>query len=687
MEFTIPKINLDGLKVRLEQGMVDDIAQGTQKVAEEASKQPDLKLKLNTINIANIDIGYDNKNSRMDTKLLLKKLVVEVNDIDLKKQMIDLDNLELNGVKGQLAFSKFEKQVKEALPEETAAVQSSQWKFKLGNANVSDIAFKFDDQNSTPVTKGIDYKHLDISNLNLKAKDLSYAPDVISGKVNEFTVKDKSGLDLQEFRTDFFYGPKGAELKNLYVKTPNTLLKDQIVVSYPSIASLSKDIGELAIDANIADSRLGFKDILLFVPALADTNPFKSNPNAVMLINTTIEGKVNNIYIPALEISGIGNTRIAASGRIKGLPDIKTAYFDMNVREFKSTAKDINMFVPAGTIPASIELPEVIAAKATFKGTLNNFNTNLALTSSFGNAKVKATFDQRRKNYERYDADAEFDNFNVGRLIKNDSIGQVSLKAKVKGTGLNPETANATLVADLIKAEYNGYTYKDLNVDGKINNGSFEATANMDDPNLDFDLAASGRFKDKYPNGKIKLNVDIADLNKLNLHAGPLKLRGNVDADITDGNPDNLNGKISLHKFMFADGKEEFALDSISIVAVSTPARDSIVLKSQFANAKIVGDYKLTQMGTALTNSIAKYYDTNPSAPKKTTDPQEFEFKLNINNDPIIQKLVPQLTRLEPIDINGRYNSVNDTIIVNGSIPRLIYGTNTITGAEFKIHP
>jgi hypothetical protein len=51
-------------------------------------------------------------------------------------------------------------------------------------------------------------------------------------------------------------------------------------------------------------------------------------------------------------------------------------------------------------------------------------------------------------------------------------------------------------------------------------------------------LVSSGSFKDKYPTGKIKLNVDIADLEKLNLHAGPLKLRGVVDADIQSANLD-----------------------------------------------------------------------------------------------------------------------------------------------------
>jgi hypothetical protein len=394
---------------------------------------------------------------------------------------------------------------------------------------------------------------------------------------------------------------------------------------------------------------------------------------------------VNDLYINNLEIKGIGSTVVAASGRIKGLPDAKNAYFDLDVRELRTTAKDINTFVPTGTIPANIKLPRTIAAKAKVKGTLENFNANINLASSYGKAKIKAAFDQRRKNYEKYDADIAIDNFDIGSLLSNDSLGRVTLKADVKGTGLDPKTANAKLTTKLIKADFNSYTYRNLDVDGKINNGTFEATAGMDDPNLDFDLTAKGGFKDKYPTGTLRLNVDIADLNKLNLHAGPLKLRGNVDADIVDANPANLNGKISMHHFMFANGKEEFGLDSVNIVAESTAEKNSILIKSQIVNATMEGKYNITEVGTALSNTIAKYYNTNPGAQRESVPPQNFVVRLKVNNDPVLYKLMPQIERLEPIVLAGRYNSEGDTLLVNGVIPRLVYGSYTISGASINI--
>jgi autotransporter translocation and assembly factor TamB len=682
MEFEVPNINLNGLRVRFKQDMVDEIAETTQKAAEEASKQPDLKLKLGNISLSDIDIAYDNKSSSLDTGLTLKKLNVDVENIDLKTQLIELESISIDGLKGQLAFGKFEKQVQQALPEESAAVAKAQWKFKLNAVDITNVAFKFDDQNSAPVATGIDYKHLDLSNFNLQAKDFDYGPDNISGNISKLTVTDKSGLNLQELRTKFTYGPKGAKLEDLYIETPQTLIKDRIAVAYPSLDAVTKDLGSLSLDANLNGSQIGFKDVLLFAPALADTAPFKGNPNGSLYINSTVEGKVSDISIANLELRGIGSTVVAASGRIKGLPDVKTAYFDLNVRDFRSTAKDINTFLPAGTLPPNFQIPPAISFKGTFTGTINNFNTNVNLATSYGNAKIKATFDQSQKGRERYNADVDIANFNVGALLNNDSIGRVTLKAKVKGTGLDPQTANATIDGRLVSAEFNSYTYRDLVLKGSINKGAFDVVASMDDPNLDFDLDAKGGFNGKYPKGKVHLNLDIADLDKLNLHAGPLKLRGNVDAAIDDSNPDNLNGVINLHHFMFNNGEEEFALDSINVVAKSTADTNSIKLKSQFAHANIVGKYKLTQLPTALNRTIAKYYNTGAVDTMGTIGAQKVAFDIKIDNDPILYKLIPQITRLEPITLNGRYNTEGDTLTVNGLIPRVVYGDNTISGIE-----
>ncbi|MEN2400804.1 translocation/assembly module TamB domain-containing protein [Flavobacterium sp. MC2016-06] len=684
MDFDIPNINLNGLKVILNQDLVEKIAEASVKTVDTISKRPDFKLKLNKISLSKIDILYDNKDSKLNSGLALGNLDLKVNKIDMKNQMLDFDTFQLKNLKGNLRLGAKDKQIKTPNLDTTAIAQTG-WKAKIQNVDIQNVAFKFDDMQSKPTQKGIDYSHLDLNKFNLNAEKLYYSTDTISGNIKTFTVNDKSGLQIQSFKTDFFYGPKNAYLNNLYLRTPQTLLKDKIKVQYPSIAKVSKNIETLNLDANLNQSKVGFKDILLFVPDLKKQEVFRKNPNAILLLNARLSGKVNDLSIQQFDMSGLGTTKVSLSGKIKGMPNVDKSYFDLNIKKMSSSAKDVLTFVPKGTIPNNIQLPSQFNVQGKFKGSIQNFKTNLTLNSSFGNAKVDALFDQRIKKSEKYDAQVYLLNFDLGRLIKNDSIGKITLKANVKGKGLDPKTAQAHLDGIIQKAEFNKYTYKDLALNGNIKNGAFDVKSGMKDPNLNFELVASGSTKEKYPSGKIKLNLDIADLEKLNLHAGPLKLRGNVDADIANSNPDFLNGKVFLSNIQILQKAEPIVLDSIRIIAVADQNHNNIKVSSQFLKAEIDGKYKLTTLSNSLTKSLSKYIDLQTPTTKATSDEQIVNFSLSVDNDPILFQLVPNLTGLEPIKITGKYNSVADSLEIKGTIPRIVYAGNTISDGKINI--
>jgi len=684
MDFNIPNIDLRGLKLVLNQDVVEKIAEVSVKTADTISKRPDFKLKLGTIALSKIDVSYDNKDSKLDSGIRLGNLNLEVNEVDLNKQLLDFENFEVKNLKGNLRLGTKDKQI-QAPSLDSTAIKQSGWKVKLNDVDLQDIAFKFDDMQSNPVLKGIDYKHLDLHKFNFKAEKLYYGNDTISGNIKTLTVNDKSGLQIQSLKTNFFYGPKNAYLNDLYLRTPQTLLKDQIKAGYPSIASLSKNIGELAIDANLNQSKIGFKDIILFVPNLQNQNPFKSNPNAILYLNTRVNGKVKDLNISKFEMSGIGSTRASLSGKIKGLPDAQKSYYDLAIKNLSSTSKDINSFIPTGTIPKNIQLPSQINLKGKFKGSVKNFKTNLALNSSFGNATVDGMFDQRVKKREVYDAKVSLTDFNLGKLIKNDSIGKISLKAKVKGKGLDPKTADAAVDGLVQKAVFNRYTYRDLALKGNIENGSFAVKSGMKDPNLNFDLTASGNTQDKYPTIKLKLNLDIADLEKLNLHAGPMKLRGNVDADIANSNPDFLNGKVFLSNIQILQKEEPIVLDSIRVLAFADKDSNNIKISSQFLKAEVKGKYKLTTLAASIKKSISKYIDLRTPKVNNESDEQRLSFMLKVDNDPVLFKLLPKLTGLEPFTITGKYNNQTDSLQVQGTIPRIVYANNTIADGKINI--
>ena len=684
MNFDIPNIDLNGLKVVLNQDVVEKIAEVSVKTVDTISKRKDFSLKLGKISLSQIDILYDNKDSKLDSGIKLGNLDLSVNKIDMNHQFLDFGTFELKNLSGNLRLGAKDKQI-QAPNLDTTAIKQAGWKVKLADVNLENIAFKFDDMQSKPLSKGIDYSHMDLNKFNFKAEKLYYGNDTISGNIKSFAVNEKSGLQIQSLKTDFFYGPKNASLDNLYLRTPQTLLRNKIKVTYPSLDALKKDIGNLTLDANLNQSKIGFKDILLFSPDLQKTNPFKSNPNAILYLNTWLSGKVEDLNIQQFEMSGIGTTKVSLSGKIKGLPDAQKAYYDLDIKKLSSTSKDIYGFVPAGTIPKNIQLPAQLTLQGKFKGSVQNFKTNLALNSSFGNAKIDALFDQRVKRREKYDATVYLLDFDLGRLIKNDSIGKITLKAKVKGKGLDPKTAQAQFDGLVQKAVFNKYTYRDLALKGNIENGSFAVKSGMKDPNLNFNLTANGNTKDKYPAIQLKLNLDIADLEKLNLHAGPMKLRGNVDADIANSNPDFLNGKVFLSNIQVLQDAEPIVLDSVRVIAFSDENRNNIKISSQFLKAEVDGKYKLTTLAAAVKKSLSKYIDLKNPKVNGESDEQRLAFTLTVDNDPILFKLVPKLTGLEPLKIEGKYNNVTDSLEIKGTIPRIVYADNTIADGKINI--
>ncbi|MEZ7504844.1 translocation/assembly module TamB domain-containing protein [Flavobacterium sp. Arc2] len=676
LDFEVPKIKIKGLNLKYRQG----IAQTTSQ--EDDTPQSNYKLLLGEIDLAKIAVDYQDEASKLSATISLKKGLAKFDKTDFYNHFFIIDVLNLSDANGKIAF---EKSVKKLTKKEPTATASRDWDFKVRKSNIKRVDFNYDNNNIAATPKGFDYNHLKLQSLSFDAQDIHYSSVSTSGKINAFKLKEQSGLDLQSFKADFFYGKTNSFLKNLYLKTPQTLVKDEIRIGYPSIAGISDHLEELSINATLKKSSVGFKDILLFVPGLANTVPFKDNPNAILQVNSKIFGKLGAIEIPGLEISGIGNTKIVGSGTITGLPDTKKAYFDLDLKEFSSTAKDFNTFLPKETIPNSISLPASFNVNGTFKGTISNFATDLVLESSFGPAKINALLDQRIKNKEKYDLKAKLENFDLGKLIKNNTIGKISGNATIKGSGLDPKTANAAVKGTIGKINYNKYNYTNLDLKGAINNGLFQAIADSNDPNLTFDLVTSGSFKDKYPAGKIKLNIDVADLEKLNLHAGPMKIRGALDADIQSVDLDYLNGKFNILNLTIADEKEQFVMDSITMIVTSASDKNILLFKSQFLNAEIEGKYKLTTIADALANSAANYYNLSQSRKATTTEKQQLAFKIGISDSPIILKLIPELKSLEPITITGRYNTVNDSIILNGAIPKLVYGGNTITNGILKV--
>ncbi|GAA4097056.1 hypothetical protein GCM10022392_20650 [Mucilaginibacter panaciglaebae] len=697
MKFNIPKINLSGVNAQIIQTPVGSSIAQAAKIDTTTAKPLDMELSLGTIDVSKIYVVY--RSSEMDANVNLNKFLVEMDKIDLKNQKVGIKSIELSDTKAALKLAKPKTVAKavikivKKLDTIAANPQNTRgWSATLGKIIFANDDIQFNNEAQAPVVKGLDFGHMHIRNLNADAENIAYSPDAISGNINSFTFNDKSGLTINRFHTKFFYGPKNAYLNDLLVETPNSVIQKQVQVSYPSLDAISKNIGSLHINANVDGTRISLKDVLLLMPTMASMEPFKHSPNSVFRIDGKVEGQVNNLNIPELEIRGLSNTHIKASARLKGLPDMNKAYFDVNLADFNTSAADIAKLAPAGSIPSNVSIPASMNLKGNFKGNMFNFNTKLNLRSTYGAMDLVASLKNgNHKNHATYAANIKANHLNVGALTKQPKmVGMVTMSANVKGVSLDPKKANLKFNGIVAQAYVKGYNYRNLVLKGTATNGTYTVVSTMKDPNINFKLDAKANMNKKYPSVKANLMLDSLNLQALHFSTTPMRVHMKLVADVPTADPDYLNADIKVNDLLIVNKDQRIRMDSISLTSRATADSSALRLKTPFLNARMSGKYKLTQVGDAMQDMINKYFDTSLGSAKPKTkptySPQQFTFALRVVKTPLVNQFMPTLKQLDPINITGRFNSTTGEFIVNGSMLRIVYGTNVISNGKLNIN-
>ena len=686
--YAMSDITMDGLRLKLKQDLLEEVTDKVVEKVDSLQKQSPFKLGLNKIKLTNFNIDYGDDNTKTFGKIIFKELSTKVNQLDLENSNFGIDNIYL---KGADINAKLFLPAQNANPKKTENVETSADKslaLLLNKLILNDVKVIYDNSAIAPTKSGIDFNHLNFSKMNLELSDFKMKDGTFAGQVKSAEIKEIRGLDIQKFATDFVFEDKQAYMKELYLQTSKTVLRDEVVLNYNSIEQLSTNPGAVRIAANIRQSKVGFSDILMLVPTLRNTVPFNKYPNAVLKVDTRLKGTLNDLLIQNLELSGIDQLKVNASGTVKNAMNPDNLYYDLNVRELSSSAKTIYNLVPKNTIPSNITLPSFFKIAGTAKGTTQIVNTKMKVTTTLGNAGIRASVDLKQKDQERYDILANLQNLQIGKIIHNKDLGSITGQIAVKGQSFDPNKANANIKGNIKSVAYNGYTYQNMALNGKVNRGAYVMNLDSEDPNANLKIVASGNFTDKNPSIKVNGTIRKLDLNKLGFYEDQMILAGDLDGDFTNLNPDAPNGYLTLKNFAISDTKDIFPLQEVFLTAVSTADQNQITLQSQIADFDLTGKYKLTQILGSLQNTINQYYQFQKPGTKtaKIDSNQFFTFNAKIKDDDLLRKFIPQLTEFEHITLAGNYDADSRKLEVNGQIPQVTYGANKISGGFLTIN-
>ena len=678
MSFDLPNIRLEGLNASVKQWA--PTTESTAPTAEDfgitdpstetTSLLPDLATR--TIKLKDIFIRYEDSSSAMDTQFDIKNLSANVTEIDLNKEVVRLKELMLDESDSFVIFGK--STPKPTVEVDTASTATSMnWVVSAEKLSINKSNFWFKDDNQ-PRMQGFDYFNIKITDLACALDDLYYSSDSISGSLGGLTAKDHSGFHLQQLKGDFVYSNTGVEIKNLLAQTPHTIIRDYIKIRYPSLDAIAENPNLMQIDTRIAKTQIDMRDIRFFAPDLESMEVMRPLLTKRFYIDSRITGRMNNLHIPQLEFKTLDDTHIIASTDIKGLPDVDKLDIDVNIKKFTTSKKDLDQLVAKSMVPTDVQFPNTISLSGTLSGGMQGFDANMSLLTDKGNATVNGYLNMAGQD-TTYDAMLTVDNFNIGHILNQDSVlGVITVEAKVKGTGLNPKTMVADVNGTVNRLDAMGYTYHDISMDLTASHGDIAGNIKSTDPNIRFNMDLAADMREQYPKARMNLMIDSVNLQNLKLMDDNVRYHGKVDADFETADLNFLNGRVNISQSSIAYNDERYTLDTISLIAVADTMRNSLILRSEFLRAHLVGKYKLTELGMSLQDIARVYYNPNNTPPlEQSYEDQSFEFSATLTYSRFIRDFFPELEQMSDITLDGTFNSSEKSIMAKLLAPNILY--------------
>jgi hypothetical protein len=629
------------------------------------------------LQLINSTVNYTDSLNYLSVNTKIDRIKLEKGHVDVQKELVTFDYINLS--ESDIRYHTFEPEIVGS----PGSPGKSNWKVSVNRIDAANNFLIYKIGDGTELTNEFDGQHLELAQLTFEASDFYYDSELTKISVKNLSTINQNYFVVNSLETDFSMDQHSITADKLKLKTPDSSIDADFHVEFTSLANFIDSLQFSNINLVMRKVSLKNPDVLYFNAELKK-QPFFKNPANITTMKGSVHGPLNNLTGKNLFIKTGTNTVLETDFNIRGLPDAKTATYNFPNLKIISGKKDMELMA-GDSIPENIALPENINLQIAFKGEIKSFETTVIAGSSFGDAQLSATIDKS----ENFSGKINTTNFDLGKLLK-DSImyGPLSLTAETSGHGLDKNTVAAKIKAEVSQIYLYQYTYHNFNLDGNISGKEFEGKMNLNDENAVFDFDGLVGLNPDQERIKFRLNVEGADLQKLNFTKNDIRIALVAAADLKGGTVKKLNGSAAVTNMIIAQGEKTYTLDSVIFASVNETRKSELNFSSALVGVKYSGTISPADISAELHNFINNYFPfADDNQPEKSREPSDFNFEIQLHNHPILsQVFFPLLKEFEPGIIEGNFDSEKNDLKINAKMKKIVYGTTEIKDFEFDVN-
>ena len=615
--------------------------------------------------------------------ILYGDILIKIKDFDYKNKSMTIQKITLKNINSKII--KYKKDVNynydfliNYFSSNNKEQTNSKWNIKFDELELNNVSFIHKNENEEiKLGKNINFNNVFFKNTYANISSLKLNNDTIFADIKSLKTKEQSGFELSDFKAITKISSKQLICDSLIILTPQTKIEGSIKFYSNNWNDYDNFISKIKLNSYInKSSYLSFKDIAYFA---SDLNGLEDR----VFLSGKINGFINELRLNKFNLTYGKNTRFIGDIDVIGLSKIETSQWQIEAKEISANYNDLILiskypFTEGKKINLPIELKRLglISFHGRINGCLSNFSSTGKFTTELGNVETQIKINKKNNDIE-YKGNIKSEHFNLGTLIDNNNYNDLSLDFDINGKSTDIKTIKAIVKGEIINIKYNDYLYKNIKITGEINEKLFNGNIICKDENANFDINGLINLKNDITEIEIKSNINKLNLNKLNLviNNDTNIISSKIIINVKGKSIDDLTGEINLDNIIYKTKSKIYKLSNLNIISDQTQGLNNIKINSDYFDANLLGEFKISNLKQSFLCFLFKYYPTffeNPLDSKKNND----QFALNVRIkkfDAIKELFLPDLMISAETKIDGNFNAKENIVNLKINSDKLIY--------------
>ncbi|NNF34434.1 MAG: hypothetical protein HKN68_10020, partial [Saprospiraceae bacterium] len=538
-------------------------------------------LKLGVERIILNDVGYTiiDKNSESTSRYFLKEGVVEFNEMDLARGVLDIENFVTNEPfveiikrgEGLKDISNVEVIVEGDDIEIVQDSIESETRLVIQHFDVVGGTFIYRDLTQTERNQypgSLDFKNFELTDIGISADSFHYDPSwEIKADLKTVSFKDDKGFHLKNISSEnVVLSDYEINLPSLQLTTDQSDLKCDFAFLMDGLDDFSDFANQVYIRSDVSSGKIAISDLIHFVGSLNDSDFFAYNREKSISISGRYRGVVDNLGGRNVDIK-FGNDLVFNGnfGTIN-LTDTDNALVNLKLNYLNTSISDLREIIPGFNPPTNFSKLGNIRFTGRYDGYFKDFVAAGLLSTDLGDVSMDMNLDVKEGNEEaKYSGEIRLQNFDLGTWSENDKVGMVSFYSKVnQGQGLSLNTVYADLEANVESLLFNGYTYENFSMDGEVKENEFKGLFNIEDENINLTFDGDISYKDSLLQLNLAADVKQLNLQELNFTDNSRKIAGTFKANMKGTGIEDLVGQINSRNLVIQTDSIIHRIDTFS---------------------------------------------------------------------------------------------------------------------------